>query len=515
MSTYSRPGVYIEEHLRPLSDVSTDPSESDAAFVGKTSAGGPVGPLLVTSWPQYQALYGQISYDTQDLSYAVWSFFQNGGRGAWIVRALASDATAAGLTLYDGTGTTTADEVLTVTAAAAGTWASDAASPSRVYVSTLISNTGADRFDLVVEVGSTGNLVAREQFVDLSTNPADPRYVVDIVNSPVVGSKYIDVLRSTNLTDNRAPGASTKVPLTGGADGVAAVDLVAATALLDTVDRNLVINVPGADATDISDIVSWAEAGGRHFIVADAPKPAGNDETPSASASALTTWVGTVPHSSQLAVYGPWYYSTDPGSRAGATRLTAPGGAVVAHYLRTDASRGVFKAPAGLATTITNAVQPFSNYTNSQLDDLANSGLNVLKIIPGSNVVIWGARTTALGTPDRYVPVRRLLIGLKSSLTDITRFAVFEPNDEDLRATIEDVVGQFLQAQFDLGAFKGSTPDDAFFVRCDETNNSPADQDAGVINIDVGVALQSPAEFIIIRLGQQEAGTVVTDSLEA
>lgn len=517
MPIYSRPGVFIEEYLRPLSDLQVDPAEAAAAFVGRTSAGGPVGPTLVTSWTQYQALFGAITYDTYDLSYAVYSYFQNGGRGCYIVRALPSDATAATLTVFDGTGTTATDEVFVVTASAPGTWASSATSPSRVYVTVRPSATGSNRFDLVIEVGTGNYLAAQEQFVDLSMDPADPRYILDYVNSPVVGSKYVKVALSPNYTYNAStpvpPGATTKVPLTGGTEGAAAIDLVASAQRLDSVDRNLVVNVPGANATDVTALVTWAEGAGRHFIVADVPRPAAN-ETAAQSVAAMVAFADALPNSSHVAVYGPWFHVADPVSRAGAMRLTAPGGAVVGQYLRTDAARGVHKAPAGVQTPLAGAIQPYVNYTNTQQDDLAKAAVNLIRTVPGTGTVIWGARTQSLLTPDRYVSVRRLLISLKTTLNSITRFAVFEGNDEDLRATLEEVVNSYLQTQFDLGAFKGDSPDEAFYVRCDETNNPPASVDAGLINIEVGVALKSPAEFIVIRLGQQEAGSVATDSLE-
>jgi phage tail sheath protein FI len=110
--------------------------------------------------------------------------------------------------------------------------------------------------------------------------------------------------------------------------------------------------------------------------------------------------------------------------------------------------------------------------------------------------------------------VRRLLIAMKASLTNLTRFAAFENNDEDMREVVEDAVRRYLQTQFDLGALKGSSPEQAFFVRCDSTNNPPAVEESGTLVIEVGVALKTPAEFILIRIGQQEAGTTVADSLE-
>lgn len=514
MANYSRPGVYIEEYLNPLSDVAVDPAASAAAFVG-SAAGGPVGPILITSWGQYQALFGGLSVTNNDLAYAVYSFFANGGTGCYVVRALNADATSATLTLTDGGGTPV--DVLKVDASAPGTWASDPASPSRVFISVAKGSTGTNRFDLTIEVGSGSYLAAREDFVDLSMDPADPRYVLDVVNSPVVGSRYVRLALAAGYTWSAAspkiPNDLVKAPLTGGTEGTGSPNLVTATQSLDAVDRNLVINVPGLSNTDASTLVSWAQTGGRHFLVVDAPKPAAN-ETPAQSVTAMTSFVSSLPLSSHVAVYGPWYYLADPGNRAGALRLTAPGGAVVGQYMRTDASRGVHKAPAGVQTRLQGAVQPFHNYTNTQQDDLSSEAVNLIRTIPGSGVVLWGTRTRSLGYPDRYVPVRRLLIGLRSALTSITRFAVFEPNDEELWETVQDVVETYLQAQFDQGAFKGESPDEAYYVICDDSNNSPASVDAGVINVEVGVALKSPAEFIVIRLGQQQAGTTVTDSLE-
>lgn len=629
MPNYYRPDTYFEESLRPISDLAADPAEAGAAFVGK-ARGGPRGPVQVTSWSQYQALFGGVSFETNDMSYAVFNFFANGGRGAHIVRAYASDATAASLMVYDASGVLASDEVFRVNAQAPGTWASDTASASRVFVTTrvttavsspaiaaptgltaaavgtggtfaaatyfwkitainangetLASNeasvavvlngsatlnwtavsgatgyrvyratttngqstspafvaavgaattytdtgtavsagavpatnttaTTTTRFDLIVDVGSSTYLAATETWTDLSMDPADARYALDIVNSPTVGSKYVTLVRSANIVGNAAPGVLTKVPLTGGSEGTAAVDVAAAAQLLGQVNKTLVINLPAASLADVNNVVAWAETTGKHFVVADVPKPA-SSETDVQSVTAMTTFSSGLTASSLVAVYGPWYYAPDPGSTAGAMRLTAPGGAVVAQILRTDATRGVHKAPAGVATIISGALQPYQLYTNAQQDSLAQSSVNLIKPVPGSGVVVWGARTKAIGTSDRYVPVRRLLIALKASLTNLTRFAAFENNDDSLRLTVEETVRRYLQTQYDLGALKGRTPTQAFFVRCDESNNPPAVEESGTLVIEVGVALKTPAEFILIRIGQQEAGTSVADSLE-
>jgi phage tail sheath protein FI len=183
--------------------------------------------------------------------------------------------------------------------------------------------------------------------------------------------------------------------------------------------------------------------------------------------------------------------------------------------LKTDASRGVHKAPAGIGTNLSAVIAPYLDYNNTQQDALAVAGVNLLKVVPGSGVCVMGARTLAHGYPDRYVSVRRLLISLKSSLTSASRFAIFENNTEELWETVEDTLTTFLIAKFDVGALKGGSPEQSFYVVCDGTNNSQASIDAGVVNIEVGVALQHPAEFIVIRLGQTAGrSATATDSLE-
>lgn len=515
MATYSHPGVYVEESLTPLSNMFSDPSEAAAAFVGVSPNGGPVGPTQVTSWNQFQTLFGGIRTAADDLSYAVYSFFANGGGGCYVVRAVNDDATAADLDL-NGTQAVPAP-VVTVTATAPGTWASDAGSASRVYVTVTPSANIPGRFNLIIEVGSDATLTGREQFVDLSMNQSDARYAVAIVNSPTVGSKYV------SLTDLNPPGgvfdatlspaAASKIPLTGGSDGTGTPNLQLAVERLDTVDRDFVVNVPAASSEVVTDVVTWAEGSGRHFVVVDVPKPVAGEDVFD-SVIAQTTFADSVPNSSYAAVYGPWQYTADPTSRAGSMRLTAPGGAVVGQYLRTDSFRGVHKAPAGVGTALVGVVAPAFSYTNPQQDTLVNSGVNLIKAVPGAGVCIMGSRTQNSGFADKYVPVRRLLIAIKSALNSVTRFAIFENNDNELWDDLDEAVTSYLAQQYELGAFKGSSQEQAFYVLCDATNNTQADADAGIVNVEVGVALQYPAEFIVIRLGQTAAGASATDSLE-
>jgi phage tail sheath protein FI len=121
-----------------------------------------------------------------------------------------------------------------------------------------------------------------------------------------------------------------------------------------------------------------------------------------------------------------------------------------------------------------------------------------------------GAKTLKPGYVDKYIPVRRTLIYLSKSLSDLTKFAVFEPNDSRLWRQITNTCASFLTQFWGQGGLAGSSPDVAFFVKCDATTNSQTSIDNGEVNIEIGVALQRPAEFVIIKIGQYDGGTTVT-----
>jgi len=521
MSTYLRPGVFVEETLTALADPNADSSDSIAAFVGVSDKGGPLGPTLITSWSQYVSLFGPLTGTGSDLGFAVYSFFNNGGSQCYIARAANADATPAHLALNDsdsdGSGSDTAEPCLQVTATSPGSWASDPDSTNRIYV-TVQNSATSGRFDLIIEVGTGAGLVAREQFVDLTLDPNDGRNAINIVNSATIGSKYVTLTQlgtwgpdGSNDSTVGNPASVTKVPLVAGSDGTGDPDLVAAAQTLDLVDNILLVNVPGLDdATQMTSIINWAENAQNRFVVVDIPRPDEGADATTVMTDAQT-FVQGLPSSSYAAVYGPWLYLQDPSSRvSGALRLTAPGGAVLGQYARNDVLNGVQKVPAGISTTV-KAVNTQAKFLGTQLDTLNQSGINVIRSVPGSGVCIMGGRTLATGTPDRYINIRRTLIYLKRSLVSLSRFAIFEPNDESTWETIEAVLEQFLTNFWQSGGLRGSTADQAFYVTCDSTNNTAADIAAGVLNIDVGVALETPAEFIVIRIGQYDGGSTTTD----
>jgi phage tail sheath protein FI len=187
-------------------------------------------------------------------------------------------------------------------------------------------------------------------------------------------------------------------------------------------------------------------------------------------------------------------------------RTFAPSGVVAGVYAATDASRGVWKAPAGIQATLSavqGMVYKLSDAENGVLNPL---GLNCFRTFPVYGPVLWGARTLvgadAMTNQWKYVPVRRLALFMEESLHRGTKWVVFEPNDEPLWAAIRLNVGSFMQGLFLQGAFQGKTPAEAYFVKCDDETTTPADIDLGIVNILVGFAPLKPAEFVVIKIQQ-------------
>ena len=180
---------------------------------------------------------------------------------------------------------------------------------------------------------------------------------------------------------------------------------------------------------------------------------------------------------------------------------------------RIDASRGVWKAPAGLEAGIGGVQELKAKLTDGDNGILNPLGVNCLRTFAASGHVVWGARTLqgadSLASEWKYVPVRRTALFLEESLYRGTQWVVFEPNDEPLWAQIRLNVGAFMQNLFRQGAFQGTTPKEAYLVKCDKETTTQTDINNGVVNILVGFAPLKPAEFVIIKI-QQLAGQIET-----
>ncbi len=194
-------------------------------------------------------------------------------------------------------------------------------------------------------------------------------------------------------------------------------------------------------------------------------------------------------------------------------RTFAPCGVVAGLFARTDATRGVWKAPAGTEATLSGVqglVYKLTDVENGALNPL---GLNCFRIFPVYGPVAWGARTVAGADAEasewKYAPVRRMALFIEESLYRGTKWVVFEPNDEPLWAQIRLNIGAFMHTLFRQGALQGKTPQEAYFVKCDKETTTQTDINNGIVNIVVGFAPLKPAEFVVIKL-QQMAGQIQT-----
>jgi phage tail sheath protein FI len=246
----------------------------------------------------------------------------------------------------------------------------------------------------------------------------------------------------------------------------------------------------------------------RAFYIIDAPQ---GYTTPAAIRNWLDGDTGA-PRDRNAALYYPRTQVPDPLNEYRPLSLGASG-AMAGLYARTDAARGVWKAPAGTEASLRNVAELEYELTDGENGSLNPLAINCLRTFPVYGNTVWGARTLdgadAQASEWKYVPVRRLALFLEESLFRGTQWVVFEPNDEPLWGQIRLNVGAFMHNLFRQGAFQGSTPQEAYFVRCDSETTTQTDINNGIVNIVVGFAPLRPAEFVIISI-QQIAGNIET-----
>jgi phage tail sheath protein FI len=498
---YSRPGVYISERLLPPVLPSGVTANAAGAVVAPF-AQGPETVTLVTSWYEFTKYFGGYNA-TYPATFQVGSFFSNGGRELYVQRLLASDAVAASRNIINGSA-----QIATVTSKNAGTDGNNL----RVVV-TAGSVSGTFTLTLYKESGVANDIsddVLLERYENIVFDDATSSDFAETVINLVSPNIEIEVL--ANGLSGTDPVAAT-YPLTSGSNGTAtaATDYTAYKGTSDSVferltsfDRPLVLFLPAVNALAsgtvgvIDAATSWAEENNGFVVL-------GTD--PDLTVANAVSFAGSLADTSNAAVYFPNVYISDPlGRSSGALRKIEPAGAVVGLYLSTDASRGVFKAPAGIATPVLGIVSVERSFTSTELDTMnaSTSPVNPIRQIPGAGLSVMGARTLKQdGTANKYVNMRRSLIYIRKNLKNLTEFALFENNDERLWARINTTLGSFLNEYRNQGGLRGATPAQAYFVKCDAENNSDADIANGEVHIQVGVALQYPAEFIVIDLSQK------------
>ncbi|RMD65150.1 phage tail sheath family protein, partial [Candidatus Parcubacteria bacterium] len=217
-------------------------------------------------------------------------------------------------------------------------------------------------------------------------------------------------------------------------------------------------------------------------------------------------YIDTLPQKSSYgAVLFPWLEMPDPTGILPTPIKVPPSGA----FMGMAGKFPVWEAIAGTKANIGGVSGLTVNLTDAEQDFLNPRGVNVIRSFPGSGIVVWGARTLSTNSqPEwRYIPVRRMAIFLEVSIYNGIQWAVFQPNDEDLWASLRLNISAFMMNLFRQGAFQGATPREAFFVKCDAETTTQADIDAGVVNVLVGFAPLKPAEFVVVKISQKAGQT--------
>lgn len=421
---------------------------------------------------------------------------------------------AGAIPTFNNTGTPV--PILKLSCVSVGAWGNN------VYVDITDSTTGAGRFNVIVRFGGTADSNIVERFLDVTMNRTDQRYAVAMINSTLLGSKYIqssDLGTYTTWTTDITPRLQSATALSGGSDGVGTPSLLTATQRLSTIETNLDLNIPGVtDTLTLNPILAWTNTQPNIFVVVDAPQAiVGSDGvTPSESATvnnylAMVVGNAEIVPSPTVAVYAPWVEIPDPISTTpGATRKLPPGGAVLGLYSQTDAQYGVQKSPAGVTIPVQRCAGVELAFQNSNLDTLNAHGVNIIRNVSSYGFCVMGARTLLPNQPNRYVSIQRTLMSITETLQQITQVAIFENNNSTLWATLSAIVTQYLQGIWQTGVLQGDTADTAYFVQCDASNNTATSIASGEVHVQVGLALNSPAEFIVIDINQMASSSTTS-----
>jgi phage tail sheath protein FI len=600
MTSYNHPGVFLNELPLAVTPTATNGTSSAAGAVVAQFEKGPNVVTKVTSWYEFQNMFGTFN-SGYPATYSVHLFFQNGGDALYVRRVLDVDAPTATASLFDTA--STPKRIATLSAKYKG----NDGTKLRVKLANKSTKNGKDYYDVAISydagvadtidagkvtAGSADN-TPLETFLQVSFDQPDSSdYISNVLD---YGSKYVKLATFSPLTITASASASsgaTSLVLTSAAHGLAVGDevtiaglaspladyngvdaitavttdtftitipalaanltaqtgLTGATAVktnvrpitadkvlnttdltpfqatasttpvvatdysstvfneFNIIDQPLVVFVPDAvvkfnstDALSISNrAITWADTNGSGFVVLDTPR----DQT---VADALA-YSNSVTASSRAALYYPHIFIKDANGNSGsAVRKSPVSGAIVGLYLTNDKLSGPFKTPAGISTKITQAVALEKALTGTELDSLNSNTfpINAIRNIPGSGIVVMGGRTTLQdGTANKYIAMRRSLIYIEKNLKELSEFAVFEPNTESLWGNILTTLGNFLNTYRNQGGLRGGSPAESYYVKCDAENNTATTIAQGFVNIEVGVALEYPAEFVVINLRQ-------------
>jgi hypothetical protein len=520
--TPTYPGIYIQELPASSHTIIAAPT-SITVFVGythpyKTQNFNQARELF--SFTDYENLFGGLFVSDifdSSVAYAVNQFFLNGGSIAYVVGLPALYRDAAGAVL--GTSPITLPSLTLSSIVFSGREPNDAI-PMAVTVNNL--NPAGDTADITITYGTRVETYRKVTIIGPTTAASyiDNRIngVSQLVTVAPTGANYtVPIVGSSQVNVAQTFPSATPVNFATTFSGADFNAVFQDDSSLDKVPIFNLLTVPNvSDNGILSEALAFCEKK-LAFVIMDPPRQAVADPLIASSTTPPlplmademlgNSGLAPLPKSTNGAVYFPYLKSLDP--LTGNTIELPPSGSVSGVYASTDLSRGVWKAPAGLAATIhnTTGVVDRGVMNDPRQGTLNQIGVNCIRTFPTSTVV-FGARTL-MGADDntafqqwKYVPVRRMALFIEQSLLDSLKWVIFEPNDEPLWVSIRTTIEAFMMTLFNQQAFQGTQPSQAFQVKCDATTTTQADIDNGIVNIVVAFAPLKPAEFVIIKIAQ-------------
>lgn len=494
--TPTYPGIYIEELPSSARTITAAPT-SITVFVGythpfKTNHFGEA--VRIFNFTEYEREFGGHFVSgaiPSAVPKAVEQFFLNGGSDAYVVGIEAGGGATAGTLPIPLTG----DGIVFT-----------AREPTDLIAMTVT-------IDNLDDTSTTGDITITygtrvETFRQVSTDPTSDRYIETVIGVVDDEKSSLVTVAPSGGTYALTKGTGTLTGSFGSPSSPISADFSSVFANDQSLDKVPIFNLlvmPGIDdSTIVSRALAFCERK-RAFAILDPQESAVPEDSGTNSMALL---MGTVPKSINGAIYFPYLKSLNPVT--GDPEDVPPSGFVAGVYARTDLNRGVWKAPAGLETTLlgTTGVADSGRMTDQRQGTLNVIGVNCLRSFPGIGTVVYGARTLRGSDTDtafqqwKYVPVRRMALFIEQTLYRNLGWVVFEPNDEPLWAAIRTNIEGFMLSLFNQGAFQGSTPSQAFQVKCDKSTTTQTDIDNGIVNIIVAFAPLKPAEFVIIKIAQ-------------
>ncbi len=552
---YFAPGVYVEEidrGSRPIEGVQTN----IAGFIGFTEAirsGAEVGkPMLVTSWSQYMEYFGKEGSDGFTefgayLPFAVNGWFLNGGGRCWIVSigteipkpkaeqqqpepsssaiAISMKSKRESLRFYlkeEEVENGSVDVEIRPSQPLAVPEDSDEPAPVPAEFFSVIVRRGGEKLEeyhnltmdsqVQPEVGTYVETqlqqseylqieIGEQKGLPLTRRPLDGMYEV----SPPPILPYRENLQ------RHVQGVRDKGTGIQGLYEIDEITMIACPDLMRVYEEGILNDdqLHGIMGLMVDLCENSAPNPPNRMVVLDTPPPRidksklGNeDKKPVKKPQHVAEWLDDFGRRSMFAaLYYPWVKVANPKDE-GKPIMVPPCGHMLGVWSRTDETRGVYKAPANETPRGIIGLDYDCNFREQEL--LNPKGINCIRTFPNRGIKIWGARTLAETekTEWRYINVRRLISYIEKSIEQGTQWVVFEPNDQDLWARVRRTVSNFLERLWREGALFGSTPEEAFYVKCDESINTEETMILGRLFVEVGIRPVRPAEFVVFRISQ-------------